>query len=141
VSELKKADGSTIYAFNGFFMAMRQKFVEPGTSIYYYVVEWPQTKLSWAAFRGQLLGPTDPATAPGNSLRGLIYEKWEFLGLAGKPNVGDNGVHASASPAEALFERMNWLGATVADDAFGQALLAAGVSQKTITVGCCCCFV
>jgi hypothetical protein len=31
------------------------------------------------------------------------------LGLQYCPNVGDNGVHASASPFEALAERMNWL--------------------------------
>ena len=28
-----------------------------------------------------------------------------------KPNTGDNGVHASASPFEALAERMNWVSA------------------------------
>jgi hypothetical protein len=38
-----------------------------------------------------------------------IYKGWEGLGLDYKPNVGDNGVHASASPFEALAERMNWL--------------------------------
>jgi hypothetical protein len=34
-----------------------------------------------------------------------------FQGLKEVPNVGDNGVHASASPFEALAERLNWLGA------------------------------
>lgn len=36
-----------IYAFNGFFMAMRAKFVTPGTSIHYYVVEFDPSELSW----------------------------------------------------------------------------------------------
>jgi hypothetical protein len=36
-----------IYAFNGFFMAMRAKFVTPGTSIHYYVVEFDPATLSW----------------------------------------------------------------------------------------------
>jgi len=130
--KLYKPDGTMIYVFNGFFMAMRQKFVAEGTSIYYYLVEWDPKKLSWAEFRGAVLGPTDPATAPADSLRRVIYDKWEFLGLQAQPNVGDNGVHASASPFEALAEKTNWLGVAVADDAFGAALLDAGVSAKTI---------
>jgi hypothetical protein len=42
-----------IYAFNGFFMSMRSKFVAPGTSIHYYVVEFDPNDLSWADFRGK----------------------------------------------------------------------------------------
>ena len=49
---------------------------------------------------GQVLGPTDPSTAPPDSLRGQIMSGWEGLGLAAPPNTGDNGVHASASPFE-----------------------------------------
>ena len=37
-------------------------------------------KMSWADFRGKLLGPTDPAAAPAGSLREQIYSKWEDLG-------------------------------------------------------------
>jgi hypothetical protein len=96
-----------IYAFNGFFMSMRQKFVQviscvgvrthikhlpsvvhqlsltapffvqPGTSIYYYVVSWESSKISWDSFRGDVLGPTDPATAPASSLRGKIMAQWK----------------------------------------------------------------
>ena len=58
----------------------------------------------------QVLGPTDPAEAPPDSIRGLVLKWWEPLGLTSVPNVGDNGVHASASPFEALAERTNWLG-------------------------------
>ena len=85
----------------------------PGVSIYYYVVEWDAKAVSWEEFRGSVLGPTDPADAPADSLRGLIMSKWQELGLASQPDVGDNGVHASASPFEALAERMNWLGVPV----------------------------
>lgn len=41
-----------IYVFNAFFMEMRSKFVTPGTSIHYYVVEFDPTVLSWSDFRG-----------------------------------------------------------------------------------------
>merc|ERR1719181_1677545 len=46
--------------------------------------------------------------------------------------MGNNGVHASASPFEGLAERLNWLGADLKTDNFGQALLAAGLSEETI---------
>lgn len=121
-----------IYVFNGFFMNMRSSFVKPGTSIYYYSVEWDAAKLSWEDFRGKVLGPTDPEEAPKDSLRGLIMNDWAKLGLAYRPNVGDNGVHASASPFEGLAERLNWLGASVASDPFGQKMLEAGVPEATI---------
>lgn len=121
-----------IYVFNGFFMAMRSKFVTPGTSIHYYVVEFSPSNLSWSDFRGKVLGPTDPATAPTDSLRGIILRDWRSLGLQAQPNVGDNGVHASASPFEGLAERANWLKANIATDPFGKKLIAAGISKATI---------
>lgn len=130
--ELPRADGSVIYAFNGFFMSMRAKFVAEGTSIYYFVVEFDQNKLSWAEFRGDVLGPTDPATAPADSLRGLIASNWKDLGLTSAPNVGDNGVHASASPFEGLAERTNWLGTSIGEDPFGRRLLQSGISKSAI---------
>ena len=61
-----------IYVFNAFFMQMRSKFVQPGTSIHYYVVDFDPSKLAWSDFRGKVLGPTDPKDAPKDSLRGFI---------------------------------------------------------------------
>lgn len=126
------AGEDNIYVFNGFFMSMRDKFVAPGVSIYYYVVDWESKNLSWEDFRGQVLGPTDPSTAPPDSCRGAIMAKWQELGLASEPNTGDNGVHASASPFEALAERANWLGYRPDRDPFGKLLLKAGVSKGLI---------
>merc|ERR1712232_1172766 len=104
----------------------------PGRSIHYYTVEWDESELSWADFRGKVLGPTDPKDAPADSLRGKILSDWKELVLASEPNVGDNGVHASASPFEALAERMNWLETPCSEDAYGSALLKAGVKEETI---------
>jgi nucleoside diphosphate kinase len=124
------------YVFNGFFMSMRSKFTAPGLSIYYYTVEWDPATLSWEDFRGKALGPTDPAEAPEDSLRGLVMKQWEELGLAAEPNVGDNGVHASASPFEGLAERCNWVSVPLAEDAYGKALLDAGIPEEWIVAGC-----
>jgi nucleoside diphosphate kinase len=125
-----------VYIFNGFFMSMRNKFTAPGLSIYYYTVEWDAATLSWEDFRGKVLGPTDPAEAPADSLRGIVLADWEKLGLAAVPNVGDNGVHASASPFEAMAERCNWLEGKLEEDDFGKAMLAAGIDAEWATAGC-----
>jgi hypothetical protein len=121
------------FVINGFYMSMREKFVAAGTSIHYYTVEWDEKDLSWEDFRGTILGATNPSEAKEGSLRNTILADYEALGLSSKPNTGDNGVHASASPFEGLAERMNWCGAKLSEDAFGKAMLAAGVEEKTIT--------
>jgi enolase len=106
--------------------------VAPGAAIYYYVVEWDPLNLSWEDFRGQVLGPTDPAQAPADSLRGHIYANWEKFGLKSQPNTGDNGVHGSASPIEGLFERMNWLGQGADGDPYGRILIRAGMTVSQL---------
>merc|ERR1712066_945523 len=144
---LVEIDGKEpVYVFNGFFMSMRSKFTKPGTEIYYFVVEWDGKNLPWADFRGKVLGPTDPAEAPAESLRGKILAQWKELGLEAEPNVGDNGMHASASPFEGFAERTNWLSTDVEDDQFGAQMLSSGLAislikawsvdpQVTISVG------
>jgi len=106
--------------------------VKEGAKIYYYVVEFDPKDLAWEDFRGKVLGPTDPATAPADSLRGMAYAKWQDLELPSEPNTGENCVHASASPFEGLCERMNWLGYKADRDSWGKALLNAGLRPKTI---------
>ncbi|KAL1528534.1 hypothetical protein AB1Y20_009877 [Prymnesium parvum] len=123
---------SHIFVINGFYMAMREKYTKPGASIHYYLVEWDPSKLSWEEFRSKVLGATDPTTASDSSLRKAIYKNWKALDLKSEPNVGDNGVHASASPFEALAERLNWLGAKLEDDPFGKAMLESGIPKDTI---------
>ena len=59
-------------------------------------------------------------------------DEYKSLGLKTKPNTGDNGVHASASPFEALAERANWLGASIEGDLYGKGLLAAKVPKSKI---------
>ena len=120
-----------LYVFNAFFMSMRSRFIGDA-SIHYFVVDFKVEDLTWEDFRGKVLGPTDPASAPEGSIRKTIYNDWETLGLKEIPTKGDNGVHASASPFEGLAEKTNWLGMSITDDAFGQALLAGGISTDTI---------
>ena len=129
---LETAGQPTQYVFNAFFMSMRAKFTAPSAAITYWVVQFDPARLPWGAFRGKVLGPTDPAKAAADSLRGMLAARWESLGLTAAPNTTDNGVHASASPFEGLAERMNWLQSPIAADAFGKRLLGAGLSEETI---------
>jgi len=121
-----------LYVFNAFFMAMRSKFVGEENAIHCYVVEWDPSKLSWASFRNDILGPTDPREAPNGSIRRTILDQYRELGLSAQPNKGDNGVHASASAFEGLAEKSNWLGQDTKDDSFGRSLLDAGVSEMKL---------
>lgn len=130
--KLEKGGIGPYYVFNAFFMKMRSSFVKEGCSIYYYVVEWDPDDLPWADFRGKVLGPTNPADAPKDSLRGGALADWQNLGLAAQPSTGQNCCHASASPFEGLAERMNWLGFKVEEDTWGKELLSAGVRKETI---------
>jgi len=125
-----------IYVINGFYAKMRSQFTVPGECIYYYEVEWDPNRLSWADFRGKVLGGTDPKTADATSLRHGIFKGWKDLGLSSEPNTGNNGVHASASPFEALAERANWLGASLETDFFGRAMLACGIPVATVKSWC-----
>ena len=120
------------YVFNGFFMEMRNKYVAAGLSIHYYVVEWDATTTSWEDFRTKGLGGTDPAEANEDSIRSMIYKQWEELGLKAQPDVGDNGMHGSASPFEASSELVNWTGASFDKDLFASQLINNGVSIDTI---------
>ena len=121
-----------IFVINGFYASMRSKYTASAASIYYYVVQWDAAALSWAEFRASVLGATDPEKAQSGSMREQVCARWQELGLAAKPDVGDNGVHGSASPFEGLSERLNWLGGTVDEDETALALMAAGVKKPTL---------
>lgn len=121
------------FIFNGFFMSMRDSYVADGKKIVAYSVYWDESDLSWEDFRGKVLGPTDPSSAPLFSIRRAIYDNWKDLGLSAKPDTGNNGVHASASPYEGLAEHMNWLKMKPEDCAFGQTMMKSGISAETIS--------
>jgi len=129
---LQNMSSDPIFVINGFYMSMREKFTTADAKLHYFVVEWAADAISWGSFRGEVLGATDPNEAGAGSLRREILEKYESLGLKSVPNVGDNGVHASASPFEAMCERANWLSVALEDDPFAQALMAAGMPKEKV---------
>ena len=121
-----------IFVINGFYMAMRGKYTGADAKIRFFTTEWDADKLSWEDFRNKVLGGTDPKDAASGSLRKVVFTDWKKLGLAAEPDVGDNGVHASASPFEAMAERNNWCGQDIKTDVFGAGMLASGIPEATI---------
>jgi len=125
-----------LFVINGFYMSMRNAYTSPPAKIHYFTVQWPTDTLSWKAFRDEVLGATDPTVAATGSARRRIYENYQSLDLPGQPNTGDNGVHASASPFEALAERANWLKQPIENDFYGRGLMAAGIPPSAIATWC-----
>jgi hypothetical protein len=125
-------DADNIYVLNGFYLANRAKFTAADAVVHWLTVEWDEAALSWADFRGKLIGPTNPSAAPAESIRGTILARWSELGLKAEPNVSDNGVHASAGPLEGIAERALWTGARVEDDPATDVFLGAGVPLSAI---------
>ena len=121
-----------IYVINGFYMAMRNKYVIDGSSICWFQLHWQSSRLSWKKFRDEIVGDTDPATAAPHSIRGQFFKQWQTLGLKAQPHVGENVIHGSASPLEALTEKMTWLGDEFANDAFGKLLKDEGVNEELL---------
>lgn len=119
---------------NGFYLRMRAEYVDRNAVVTWVVVEWNESALSWANFRNNVLGATDPAKASPSSLRYRIMKNASELGLNFTPNMGMNCIHGSASPLEALNERLVWTGIGKIDkDAYGRYLISRGLSIDTIT--------
>jgi len=121
-----------LFILNAFYGVMRQVYTDVQAKVVYFVVRFPEAELSWKDFRGKVIGATDPSKATEGSLRAKILAEYADLGLTEEPNMGKNGVHASAGPIEGLRERQVWTGQDVAADPFGQAILGAGVSRAVL---------
>jgi hypothetical protein len=119
-----------IFVVNALYPTTRAKYTAKGAKIKCFEVDWEGRALPWHEFRSDLIGASDPQEAPPSSVRGTLASKWNDFGLKALPDEEDNGIHVSASPFEALVEKMNWLNAKVNQDAFGKALLAAGISEE-----------
>ena len=122
------------FCINGFYPGQREVFTTPGAQVVLYEASFKPEELSWEAFRGELIGATDPAKAAEGSLRNVLLSRWQELGLTAKPEMSRNGIHASAGPLEGLRERMVWLGTDPLQDEFGAALIEAGMSTDRLEV-------
>lgn len=120
---------------NGFYIEMWAKMTEQlassKRSIAWFDIRWTNQKC-WRDFRTAVVGDTLPASARHGSLRRRIYEAWKELGLPAQPSLGENALHASASPFEAMVDRHNWMGTEFEKDDFGEQLLREGIVESVL---------
>jgi hypothetical protein len=116
-----------VYVLNGFYPSIREIYTEDGAGIRCFLMEFDGETLSWKAFRANVIGATDPAKAAAGSVRGELLRRQEEFGL--QLNARDNVIHASASPFEALMERLIWLpGFDPAADPLVKAVAGSGIT-------------
>ena len=128
--------GKNVYVINGFYMAMRETYVSKGSSIHAFVIQWNASSLKWRDFTEKVIGCEDPIIAEKGSIRQLIYEKYQELGLSTQPDLLHNVIHASSSPLSALAEQCNWLQCDIKSVEFGRLLLSKGIPEATISDWC-----
>ena len=129
----------SLLVVNGFYASMREKFTSEQHApdgVRYYVVQWPEESCSWSRFRNELVGATKISAASPNSLRGKIFASWKQLGMKESPAGANNGVHASMSAIESLYERMLWLGAEMSSDPFAKKAFRMGLPSSVLREVC-----
>eukprot|EP00929_Paragymnodinium_shiwhaense_P113635 TRINITY_DN81924_c0_g1_i1.p1 TRINITY_DN81924_c0_g1~~TRINITY_DN81924_c0_g1_i1.p1 ORF type:complete len:1781 (+),score=505.68 TRINITY_DN81924_c0_g1_i1:112-5454(+) len=124
--------GASAIVVNGYAPNMKSNFVKAGQSLTWFAVEFSPSNVTWAHFRQQLLGSTDPSQAPKDSIRGQMYEHWEALGLREQPGLQNNCVHASAGPIEALRERLLLTEGNILEETTSRLLLSSGIPVDTV---------
>ena len=121
-----------VFVVNGFYAKMRETYAHPDAKVLYYSIEFKESDLSWEKFRKNVVGSTDPRRAAKESIRHTLHETWRELGLGVELDYGNNGVHASAGPLEAIRERATWLGVLPHTDPTYVALTTSGVSPELV---------
>jgi len=116
------------YCINAFYPILAEIFYAPATEIHYHVVEFDPGQVSWARFRGKILGATDASHVDPGSLRGRLHAAYgDALEYPGR----DNFVHGSAGPVEGFFERtVHEPDFDMASNPVGRYLLERGVSLE-----------
>lgn len=98
--EKLRIDQEIVYLLNAFHPKQLRHFTEQGRSIVLFNISGDRP---WKDARESFAGATDPRKAVSGSLRRLLMERKDELGI---PDVSQsfNGIHLSAGPVEALIE-------------------------------------
>lgn len=92
------------YVINGFYPAIRDAYLAPTAAVQLMLLDF---EMSWREFHETIIGDEHPGTALEESIRGYLYDRAGALEMLIDPV--DNILHASASPLDALAEKMIWL--------------------------------
>jgi nucleoside diphosphate kinase len=128
-------DKDIVLVFNMFLPRQLNEYHGEGQSI---IVMPVRSKTAWATLRDDMVGPTNPATAPAGSFRGKLLAQKDALGIP-VVDTGNNGLHLSAGPLEGMVELVRFTsnranGSSVAYEQtnFGAAWLKAGGSAAEL---------
>ena len=117
-----------LYVVNAFTGTMRNSYHAKKAVVNYMILEWDSSALTWADFRGEVVGDSDPAKALPGSIRHSIFMDWGEVRLAWEAYPLYNCVWASSSAFEALRARLIWMkGSLLFTDLFGSRILAARI--------------
>lgn len=120
-----------LYVLNGFYPSMREIFTTEGASILVLLVNFDPVHLPWKSFRDEVIGITNPAAADEASIRGLLHDRQQALGIT--VTYRENVIHASASAFEALCEKALWLPELPLErDPLWQALEGSGITFERL---------
>lgn len=103
--------GSDVFLVNGFVPNLLATYEAPESVVTLLSLTGP---LAWRDARHAFVGATDPRRAAPGSLRRLLFEQREALGI--DVRLGANGVHLSSGPVEALAELRRLLPSDGASD-------------------------
>jgi nucleoside diphosphate kinase len=122
------------YVVNGFYPTLQEQYSSSEACTEVFICEWDEAQTTWAQLLSKVVGATDPANAPADSIRGALFRQWENVVLTTQPSVWDNGIHVSASAFEGLAERLLWKkGSMLYTDLLGSRLLSARIKSTQIT--------
>lgn len=99
-----KLDADMVYLLNGFHPRQLMHFTQKGRSIVVFTL---CSEINWKTARVEFIGATDPNKAVAGSLRRVMMERAEELGIP-EVNQALNGVHLSAGPVEGLIELIRY---------------------------------
>lgn len=128
-------DSTDYVLLSGFHPQQLLHFENPGRTI---IVCPVRSRTSWKNLRDEMVGATDPTTAPAGALRADLLANKDSLGI---PTVskGLNGIHLSAGPLEGMVELVRFASDRTAgnsidyaDTNFGKAYLASGASADEL---------
>lgn len=116
-----------LYVLNGFYPSVREVLTADGAHVLVLLLDFAPDHLPWKRFREEIIGSTNPAAADEDSIRGLLHDRQQALGIT--VSYRENVIHASASPFEALGEKTLWLPELPLErDPLWQALEGSGIS-------------
>lgn len=96
-------ESKKVYLVNGFHPLQLEHFTQKGRSIITFNLV---SDTDWHVARDAFIGATNPKDAKKGSLRNILNEQQEELGLYISPSR--NGAHLSAGPVEGLIELMRY---------------------------------